>query len=350
MSGGVDSLGAAILLLEQGYDVTGITFVNWNEKTKGVIASKEKPTPEQSAVEAKKLCDTLGIPHHTVDLCEEFEIVLDYFSESYLKGETPNPCIFCNRNFKFKHLAAFADRLGITKIATGHYAGVKSENQRYYLYRAFDDWKDQTFMLWNLPQSILSRCVFPLSGLMKEKVKEMVGERGFATQSKNRESFNLCFVPDDDYKQFLIRRNSDKFDNLSNGDVLDEKGVSIGTHEGYPFYTIGQSKGFQINSEKRKYIYKINSVANTLQVADKQKLYQTKIRVDSLNFQKQETMSGKYRLFVRIRGKDIGMFAEVTFDNLETEVVFEQPVFAPAVGQSAVFYEGNAVVCGGTIC
>lgn len=349
MSGGVDSLGAAILLLEQGYEVVGITFVNWNEKTKGILSSSEKPTPEQSANEAKLLCEKLGIAHHTVDLSNEFEVVLDYFSESYLKGETPNPCIFCNRNFKFRYLAEYADKLGIRKISTGHYAGVKTENQRYFLKRASDDWKDQTFMLWDLPQAVLSRCVFPLSGLMKEDVKQLAGAKGFENQSKNRESFNLCFVPDDDYAQFLLRRNPGKFEDLSKGTVFDENEVEIGTHDGYPFYTIGQSKGFQIDSEKKKYIFQVNSATNTLKVADKQKLYQTKIKVSSLNFQKYEIEDGKHRLFVRIRGKDIGMFAEVTFVENTAEVLFEQPVFAPALGQSAVFYENGDVVCGGVI-
>lgn len=349
MSGGVDSLGAALLLLEQDYAVIGITFITWNEKTQGIQPVENKSTSAQSAMEAKQLCDILNIPHYTIDLSDEFETVLDYFSESYLKGETPNPCIFCNKNFKFKYLVQYADKLGITKIATGHYVGIKYVEQRSFLYRAFDDWKDQSFMLWDLPQHILSRCIFPLTDYRKEDLKKIVAEKGFEMQSKSRESFNLCFVPDDDYKQFLLRRNPNTLNNLFHGKVINESGDTIGAHEGYPFYTIGQSKGFQINSAERKYIYEINPSKNELKVSSKENLYQLQVKVNSLNFQKYEKINGIYRLFVRIRGKDTGMYADVDFKEKEAFVQFENPVFAPALGQSAVFYEKNEVVCGGVI-
>ncbi len=350
-SGGVDSLAAILLLQEQGYDVKAVTFITWNQNLKGACVLPNKTTPWQAAESAAEMCAQLNVEHRIVDLAKEFEnTVISYFEKEYWAGKTPNPCTFCNPNFKFFHLVRLAEEMGCDKISTGHYVGLRTtEEGRHVLFRAQDDWKDQSFMLWNLPQEILAKCIFPLQSFSKLQIKEYVAKKGFPICAKQQESFSICFIADNNYKRFLSERNPELAKSLKGGFLLDENLEKIGTHEGFPFYTIGQCRKFIHSSPEKLYIARINSAKNEVYLAKKLALFQDKIIVEGLNFMKYMHLEGEYRLFVRIRGKDLGTFANVIFQNKKAIVTFEEKVFAPAAGQSAVFYETNELVVGGTI-
>lgn len=351
MSGGVDSSVAAILLKEQGYDIVGITMKTWDYAASGGNKKETGCCSLDSINDARAVAVALDFPHYIIDIREEFgTFVIDNFVEEYMAGRTPNPCVLCNTHIKWAALLRRADRLGCDYIATGHYAKVRKENNRYIVSRGKDDHKDQSYALWGLSQTSLSRSIFPLGSHNKNDIKKKAKEMGFEELAKKPESYEICFIPDNDYRGFLKRKVNGVAEKLKNGPFILESGEIVGTHEGYPFYTIGQRKGLGVALGYPAFVSEILPAQNKVVLSPLDKLTKKTMKVGKLNFIKYPSFPAQnLRLLAAIRYNDEGNYASVTQEDDQLNVLFEEPVFAIAPGQSAVFYEGEDVVCGGVI-
>ena len=331
MSGGLDSSFSALKLKNEGYEVFGTTLI-MHEFT--------------DTTGARECADSLSVPFSVLDLRKEFdEKVKTYFADEYASGRTPNPCVVCNRNVKFAGLISEAERLGCYYIATGHYAGVRSENGRYFAVKGRDAKKDQSYMLWNLTQEQLARVIFPLENMIKTDVRE--GARAADMPSADiAESEDVCFLPDEEAIDFVRRVKGD----LPEGDFISADGKILGRHKGIAAYTIGQRRGLGIAAGKRIFVTDIDPEQNTVTVGDDAELYKSEITVGNLNFQKfAPTENGCFELFAKVRYAAPPVMANVKIDGKTAKVRFSEPVRAAAPGQSAVFYDGDAIAFGGVI-
>lgn len=350
MSSGVDSSVAAGLLMEQGYTVVGLTLVTWDYELIRQQPIKDKPDGWQIAHEATRLAQQMGIEHYIVDVRQAFaNVIIRYLTDSYLNSQTPSPCIECNSLIKFATLEQKANELNCYYIATGHYARVRTENGRTVLYRGVDEWKDQSFMLWRLSQSKLARCLFPVGNYSKEAIKNRAAQQGYHDLSAKRESYNLCFIPDDNYRGLLNRFHPQLSQQLAKGEIYTTDGRFAGRHEGYPYYTVGQSNGLPRFENQKWYVNRIEADKNQLIISDKKSIYHTQATITDLVFHKYAALTGQGRYIVCVRGKDAGTPATVSADGEKLRIEFDQPVFSIAPGQSMVIYEGNEVVCGGVV-
>ena len=243
MSGGVDSSVAAMLLHEQGYEVIGITMKTWDYASSGGSKKETGCCSLDSINDARNLAVNFGFPHYILDLRNEFgDRIIDNFVDEYLAGRTPNPCVLCNTHIKWEALLKRADMMDCEFIATGHYAKVRQENNRYVLSRGLDDTKDQSYVLWGLTQESLKRTMYPLGEYRKPEIRKMALDSGFEEAAKKSESYEICFIPDNDYRSFLKRRVEGLGEKVNDGDfVLD--GKVIGKHRGYPFLYNRAKKG-----------------------------------------------------------------------------------------------------------
>ena len=247
MSGGIDSSIAAMLLHEQGYEVIGMTMKTWDYASSGGSKKETGCCSLDSINDARNLAVSFGFPHYIIDIRKEFEgPIIDNFVAEYLAGRTPNPCILCNTHIKWEALLKRADQLGCKYIATGHYAQIKQYNDRFIIEKGIDASKDQSYVLWGLTQSSLKRTLLPLGKYRKQEIKEMAIQRGFDELAKKSESYEICFIPDNDYRGFLKRKITGLEEKVKGGNFIDTKGNILGKHKGYPFYTIGQRKGLVI--------------------------------------------------------------------------------------------------------
>lgn len=348
MSGGVDSSVAAALLVEQGYEVIGITIKTYRyEDVGGNVGNDSSCCSLDGINDARRVALSLGIPHYVVDFTERFkEKVIDYFVATYLAGETPNPCVQCNRSIKWGEMERKADALGAMWIATGHYAHLlKTEAGRFYIARGEDVRKDQSYALWNVRQESLGRAMFPLAGFTKERARAEASRFGLSIASKS-ESYEICFIPDNDYTRFLRDTVPDM--PLPGNLILD--GKSIGKHDGYTNYTIGQRRGLGLSNSAPLYVINVNADTNTVEVGAKEKLYRRGLFAGEVNFMKYDAWEGEKRFVAKIRYKDEGASAVCRITaNGELEVVFDEPRRAVTPGQSVVLYEGNDIVVGGII-
>ncbi len=350
MSGGIDSSVSALLLQQSGYEVIGLTLYNWDYNLKGVHAAHAKAHPEEAIADAQELAKKLNIKHIVADTRTVFEdSVVSHFTNEYFSGHTPNPCVFCNKHVKWKTFLQYADELGCEFIATGHYAKIRKENNRFIISRGSDAWKDQSFVLWQLPQAYLSRTLFPIGHLTKEEIKAIAKENGWSQLLQKRESYNICFIPDDDYRSFLKERKPELAQNLENGNIVDENGNILGLHDGFPFYTIGQKKGLSISPEKKLYVKDINAEKNELRVAPKHELFVNDFILHNLNFVKYPAIEKAMDLTICIRGKDAGTSGSISLHDDELHIHCKEKVFAIMPGQSAVCYENNDLVIGGIV-
>lgn len=350
MSGGVDSSVAALMLYEQGYEVIGFTLKTWDYSSSG---SKHKETgccSLDSINDARKVAVRMGFKHFVLDVREEFKksIVNDFISE-YLSGHTPNPCVLCNTYIKWGLLLNKADALGCEFIATGHYARVRKENERFVLSKGVDDAKDQSYVLWGLKQEFLSRTIFPLGNLTKNEIKAQARKAGFNNLSDKSESYEICFIPDNDYRSFLKYRIPGLNVKFDGGDFVSTDGKILGKHKGYPFYTIGQRKGLTIATGSPLYVIEIIPEKNIIVLGSKNELNRTSMKVKSYNLIKFENIPDNMDVITKIRYKDQGAASHLWQENDIIKVEFSGNVNAIAPGQSAVFYEGNDVVGGGII-
>ncbi|NCP45856.1 MAG: tRNA 2-thiouridine(34) synthase MnmA, partial [Flavobacteriales bacterium] len=263
MSGGIDSSVAALLLHEQGYEVIGMTMKTWDYATSGGTRKTTGCCSLDDINDARALAVENGFHHIILDIRKEFgDFIIDNFVDEYLAGRTPNPCVLCNTHIKWDALLKRADQLGCEFIATGHYAQVRKENGRYIVSKGLDENKDQSYVLWGLSQESLARTIFPLGGLEKPVIRQMALDRGYKELAKKSESFEICFVPDNDYRGFLKRKVEGLEEKVAGGDFLDMQGNVIGKHNGYPFYTIGQRKGLELAFGDPRYVIKIDAEKN----------------------------------------------------------------------------------------
>ena len=293
----------------------------------------------------------LGIEHHVADVREEFrKVIVQYFIDEYMRGRTPNPCVLCNPLFKERILCEWADRTGCQWIATGHYCQIEKRNGRFYIVTGDDATKDQSYFLWKLPQEILSRMLFPLGGMTKEKVREYLAHKGFEAKAKGGESMEICFI-DKDYREFLREHCPDIDERIGPGWFVDSKGVKLGQHKGFAYYTIGQRKGLGIALGEPAYVLKINPEKNTVMLGDADQLRTEYMLAEPPVAPDIEELLACPNLSVRIRYRSRPIPCQVVQlpENGYLLVRFAVEASAITPGQSAVFYDGNRVLGGSFI-
>jgi tRNA-uridine 2-sulfurtransferase len=351
MSGGIDSTVAALMLNDQGYEVVGITMKTWDYASSGGGKKETGCCNIDSFNDARMAAVQHGFPHFILDIREEFgDFVIDNFVEEYMAGRTPNPCVMCNTHIKWRALLKRADALGCDFIATGHYANIhQHSNDRYYLSKGLDETKDQSYVLWGLQQDLLSRTILPLGTYRKTEIRQMALDYGYPELAKKSESYEICFVPDNDYRGFLKRRIDGLEEKVNDGDFIDKSGKVLGKHRGYPFYTIGQRKGLDITFGKPVYVTDILPESNTVVLGDEEDLNQHEMLVTKLNWMKYDSITPGMEAITKIRYKDKGSLSNLYPDSAGLRVTFYEDAKGIAPGQSAVFYEGNDVIGGGVI-
>ncbi len=350
MSGGIDSTIASLLLHEEGYKVIGITMKTWDYESSGGSKKETGCCSLDSINDARQLAVDCGFPHMILDIREEFgDFIIDNFVDEYIAGRTPNPCVLCNTHIKWEALLKRADMLDCEFIATGHYAQVREDNGRYVVSKGLDEGKDQSYVLWGLSQSCLKRTIFPMGKYHKKDIKQMALDRGYVELANKSESYEICFIPDNDYRGFLKRRVDGLEEKVKGGNFVTKSGEVIGTHDGYPFYTIGQRKlGVSLGQEPT-YVIGINSEKNEVVVGSKEDLKELEMTVTGLNLVKYGSVPDGLKSTTKVRYKHKGEEAVLYNEGEDIKVLFQNKVEGIAPGQSAVFYEGNDVIGGGFI-
>jgi tRNA-uridine 2-sulfurtransferase len=351
MSGGIDSTVTAIMLHEEGWEVVGITMKTWDYATSGGSKKETGCCSLDSINDARQVAVKLGFHHFIVDIREEFgDYVIDNFIDEYMAGRTPNPCVLCNTHIKWNSLLRRADMLDCEFIATGHYGQIHELEGRKYISRATDRSKDQSYVLWGLSQECLNRTRMPLGPYMKTEVRQMAFDAGWAELSKKAESYEICFVPDNDYRGFL-RRNVEGLDErVRGGQFVDTTGKVLGIHEGYPFYTVGQRKGLGIALGEPMFVTEIRPDSNTVVLGRESDLIRNGMMVGKTNLMKYaELPESGLETTTKVRYRDAGTMATLRPVGKDIAVEFHANVKGVAPGQSAVFYEGDDVVGGGII-
>lgn len=349
MSGGIDSSVTALMLHEEGYEVVGITMKTWDYASSGGSKKETGCCNLDSINDARQLAVNLGFPHMILDIRNEFgDYIIDNFVDEYMAGRTPNPCVLCNTHIKWDALLKRADKLDCEFIATGHYAQVRHENGRYVVSKGLDEKKDQSYVLWGLTQEALARTRFPLGGFTKPAIRQMAFDAGYQELANKNESYEICFVPDNDYRGFLKRR-VDGIDKLDGGSFVDRTGRVLGKHRGYPFYTIGQRKGLEIAVGEPIFVTQIIPETNTVVLGPEHELEKQEMWVRNPNLIKLSNLDTPVEALTKIRYKDPGAMSTIVQEGDRIKVEFRKQVKAVAPGQSAVFYDGNDLIGGGFI-
>lgn len=355
MSGGIDSTVTALMLHHEGYDVVGITMKTWDYASSGTGTQGKKETGccnLDSFNDARAAAVQHGFPHYILDIRDEFgDFVVENFVEEYLNGRTPNPCVLCNTHIKWRALLKRADAMNCDFIATGHYAKVhQQDNGRYFISKGVDETKDQSYVLWGLQQDLLQRTLLPLGGYRKTEIRQMAFDYGYPELAKKAESYEICFVPDNDYRGFLKRKVEGLEKRVNGGNFVDKSGKILGQHKGYPFYTIGQRKGLDITFGKPVFVTEIVPETNTVVLGDEADLNKMEMKVGKINLLKYDIITPGMEAVTKIRYKDKGTLSNL-FPNQDGTVGirFYEDAKGIAPGQSAVFYEGDDVIGGGII-
>ena len=353
MSGGVDSSVAAVLLHKQGYEVIGITMKTWDYSSSAPRKSDKEVgcCTLESMNDARQVSLTHGFTHFIIDIRKEFgDWVIERFTEEYLAGRTPNPCVLCNTHIKWDALLRRADDLGCIYIATGHYAQVRKEGGRHVLSCGLDLSKDQSYALWGLPQEQLARTVFPLGQYKKSKIRELAEEFGLKAIARKPDSYEICFIPDNDYRRFLRDRVPGLDRQVGNGPIVLSDGTEVGRHQGYPFYTIGQRHGLNLALGYPVYVSAIDSETNTITVGPREELLKQTLIANKINLIKSATISSERPARAKIRYNDPGapcLVSQTAEDELRISFMDSRVAITP--GQSVVVYEGEDVLGGGWI-
>lgn len=337
LSGGVDSSVAVFLLKKAGYDCAGS------------IMTLHAPSPE-SIADAQSVAKKLDIPFYVLECQDIFrQCVIDAFIAAYERGDTPNPCITCNKCIKFSHFLQEAEKLGCDTIATGHYARIRKDEHtgRYLLLRALDESKDQTYFLYMLNQHQLARTLLPLGELTKAQVRQIAEENGFINAHR-KDSQDICFVPDGDYLAFIEGYTGKSY---PIGDFLDLSGNAVGKHKGAVGYTLGQRKGLGLSMGAPVYVCGKDMEKNTVTVGPEEVLFATTLIAENCNWFPFEALAEPMEVTAKARSRHKEQPATVyPLDNGQVKVVFDTPQRALTTGQAVVFYDGETVIGGGTIC
>ena len=352
MSGGIDSSVSAFLLKEAGYEVIGVTFKVFECEDIEEFTDLEGSCCSVEGIEdAGKVARLLDIRHYTLNMSDEFsKTVINDFVDEYFKGRTPNPCIVCNREIKWKKLIKIADEMDAGFVATGHYAQTRFDEslKRYILSKGVDDTKDQSYALWRLSQSDLSRTIFPLGKYTKTEIRKIAADNNLPVANK-AESFEICFIPDNDYGNYLRKKQPERINEIGEGDIIFE-GKVIGKHKGYPFYTIGQRRGLGIALKQPVFVKNIIPEKNIIEIGLKVDVLNYNLKASEINMVKYSTVSTGFEGSAKIRYKDSGSPASIEEINEgSVEIKFKEAKNAITPGQSLVFYEGDDVVLGGII-
>lgn len=348
MSGGVDSSVAALLMLEQGYECTGVTMKLFSNDDVGVPKLHSCCSLDDVA-DARSVAASLGMPYYVFNFADRFEHdVIDRFVDSYVHGQTPNPCIDCNRYLKFDQLFIRAQELGCDYVVTGHYAQISYDETkgRYLLRKAVDPLKDQSYVLYSLTQKQLAHVQFPLGSLHKTEVRALAEKHGFVNAHKH-DSQDICFIKEGTYADFIEARLGRKF---PAGNFVDESGKVLGRHKGIIHYTVGQRKGLGLALPQPMYVKEIDTQNNTVILATNDGLFTKNVTAKNINLIDCDAITGPRRVKARIRYHHAEQWATVTQPDADTlSIVFDEPQRAITKGQSVVMYDGDIVVGGGTI-
>lgn len=377
MSGGIDSTVSAMLLREQGHELVGCTFRTFDSIKESCLAREKGCCSVESIMEAKQMAAKLGFKHHILDFRDTFrEHVVQNFIDEYLHGRTPNPCVLCNSHIKWGVLLEAADRLGCDMIATGHYARVVEKLHtgsdhtcsftQHFLGLAADQTKDQTYFLWMLTEENLRRTIFPLGGYTKAEVRQMAAERGFEKLSKKVESQDICFVPNGDYRSFIIDEAPKALDvaaldeaslverAFSSGDYVDGEGRVVGQHSGFANYTIGQRKGLGVALGYPAFVTKIDAEHNIVSLGRREDLLTRTVSLRNVSFRGDATRPVQAK--IRYRSQAVEAIIVPNDPNLHNgdrpqcvNLQFAEDVWGVTPGQSCVIYQDNLVVGGGII-
>ena len=359
MSGGVDSSAAAVLLHEQGYDVVGLFMRSGETETACAIpkdgllpivntpAHRQGCCSSEDAADARRVADRLGIPFHSLNLQDAFRRIKDYFADEYLAGRTPNPCVQCNNWLKFGKLWEFAQQVGADHIATGHYARVEqsAEDGEWGLFRGDDDNKDQSYVLFGIRRELLPQILLPIGTYQKPDIRELARQSGLRVADK-KDSYEICFVPDQDYAGFLKRyRGHDG----TAGEFVDLAGNVLGHHYGYEQFTVGQRKGLGIAFGEPRFVIRINPDNRHVVLGLREDLATTSIAVHDVNWLADRN-GDSFQCEVKVRYRQRSELCHVQVTSESHAVITPTlPIYGVAPGQAAVFYEGNKVLGGGWI-
>ncbi|MEX2236829.1 MAG: tRNA 2-thiouridine(34) synthase MnmA [Dehalococcoidia bacterium] len=344
MSGGVDSATTAALLKQQGYDVVGVTMRLWADEDPEAFRRQRHCCSVEDHEDAKAAAAAIDIPHYLVNFEDEFQRhVVDYFVDEYARGRTPNPCLACNERIKFGALLNFAETLDAASLATGHYARIDRQGERYRLLRAADEEKDQSYFLYGLGQRELAKLVFPLGALQKAEVRALAAGFGLHLAAKP-DSADICFVPEGDHKAFLAARLG-----LHEGPVVDTFGHEVGVHRGAAGYTVGQRRGLSVALGERAYVTNVDVGANVITVGREEDLLSSVVELDDPRFVSGTEPSTPVRFNARLRYRGAAAPATLSHESGSWRLDFDRPQRAVSPGQAAVFYDGDEVIGGGII-
>ena len=350
MSGGIDSTMASLLLHEEGYEVIGLTMKTWDYESSGGSKKETGCCSLDSINDARQLAVDCGFPHTILDIRDEFKgFIIDNFVEEYMAGRTPNPCVLCNTHIKWEALLKRADMLNCEFIATGHYAQVREVEGRFVVSKGLDESKDQSYVLWGVTQECLKRTIFPMGEYHKKDIKQMALDRGYKALAEKNESYDICFIPDNDYRGFLKRRVEGLEEKVKGGNFITISGEVVGTHDGYPFYTIGQRKIGISLGQNPTFVIGINPEDNTVTVGTKEDLQKQEMHIRNVNYLKYDKIEDGKEYVVKVRYKHKGEMATITNDDENLKVLFHNKVEGIAPGQSAAIYEGDDLIAGGFI-
>lgn len=350
MSGGIDSSLAAVLLIEQGYEVIGLTMKMWDKPEDDPRHKKDGSHATDSIHEAKIVAEELKIPHYTENIINEFNhTVICYFIDEYLEGKTPNPCVLCNTEIKWSVLLRKAKELNCDYIATGHYAQIIKQNSVYIIKKAKDNKKDQSYFLWGLKQEILKKAILPLGKYTKDEIRTLAEKRGFVKLAQKKESQEICFIPDNNYRKFIREKVHDIDKKIGQGNFISTKGEFLGKHDGYPFYTIGQRKGLKIALGEPMYVVNIYPKTNEIVLGKRNELYKKELRIKNYNLIKDIPTNSELEVYTKVRYKSEGIKSKIILSESKIKVRFNDGVFAVTPGQSAVFYINDLLIGGGII-
>lgn len=359
MSGGVDSSAAAVLLHEQGYEVIGLFMRSGETETAcalptgGLLPIVNGPAHRQGccssedAADARRVADRLGIPFHSLNFQDAFRRIKDYFADEYLAGRTPNPCVQCNNWLKFGKLWDFAQQVGASYIATGHYARICriEATDEWGLFRGDDDNKDQSYVLYGIRRELLPQILLPLGSFQKPDIRELARQSGLRVADK-KDSYEICFVPDQDYAGFLKRYRG--YDGTA-GDFVDLSGNILGHHEGYEHFTVGQRKGLGVAFGEPRFVVRINPETRQVVLGQREDLATSGIQVHDINWLSNRS-SDSFRCEVKVRYRQKSEPCMVQVQSETNAVIHsDAPIFGVAPGQAAVFYDGDRVLGGGWI-